>query len=160
MGILKHGLASRKAGIPKIYSVWRNIKNRCLNPNVPEFKHYGGRGVLMCELWINSFEAFFESMGHPPDGMTIDRIDNSKGYEPGNCQWVSMAQQARNRRSNLNYTICCETKCLKDWCHTYGVRYQMVRKRMFERNWPLIKALTYSPRITKLNRDLYKSAIQ
>lgn len=88
----KHGL--RK--VPE-YKVWANMKNRCLNPNTPDFKYYGAKGVTVCDEWINSFKSFYDHIGSRPDGMTLDRIENTRGYEPGNVRWATRQTQAENR---------------------------------------------------------------
>ena len=81
-------------------SIWLGIKSRCYNKKNHAYKNYGGRGIFMSDEWKNSFDVFFEDMGFKPDGLAIDRIDNSKGYSKENCRWVTYKQNANNTRKN------------------------------------------------------------
>lgn len=83
----------------KEYRAWSNAKDRCTNSRHRYYKDYGGRGISMCKRWLNSFPAFLADMGNAPKGLSLDREDNSRGYEPGNCRWATSSQQASNRRS-------------------------------------------------------------
>ena len=87
-----------------LYTLWRNIKTRCLNPLNHHFPFYGGRGITCYEPWAASFERFatdlLAAIGQKPSPQhSLDRIDNTRGYEPGNLQWATMRDQSRNRRS-------------------------------------------------------------
>ena len=124
-----------------LYYVWRSIKYRCYNKNTKAFKNYGARGIAVCDEWLHDFQAFYEwSMSHGyNDTLTIDRIDNNGDYEPSNCRWITMKQQARNRRTNVNYTINGETHCVMDWCKILGLNYKTVYARI-KRGWSIERA--------------------
>ncbi len=86
------------------HKIWKSMKARCNNPKSPFFKYYGGRGIRVCERWATSFEAFLADMGNRPDpNLSIDRINNDGNYEPGNCRWATMKEQANNTRRSLKY---------------------------------------------------------
>jgi hypothetical protein len=96
--LVTHG-ECRSGKITREYKIWNGMISRC-RPSGRAHKYYAGRGITICERWKNSFAAFLEDMGRCPPGLTLDRIDNSRGYDPGNCRWATRKQQSRNTRSN------------------------------------------------------------
>ena len=85
------------------YKVWSSMKNRCTNEKAEKYRIYGGRGISVCARWLESFSAFYEDMGGRPTGKhSIDRIDNSGGYEPDNCRWSTAKEQRANQRPYPN----------------------------------------------------------
>lgn len=125
------------AGTPT-YKIWSGIKKRCL---AIEDARYGGRGISMCDRWSN-FASFFADMGERPTGMSIDRIDNNKGYEPGNCRWATPAEQSRNTRRNVKLTHNGQTLCVADWSKETGINAFCLYQRIRKLGWSVSRALT------------------
>lgn len=138
----KHGFSPKIRKRPKIYGVWCNMINRCTNPNVRQYEDYGGRGIAVCERWLNNFENFLEDMGEPPPGLTIDRLDNDKGYFKENCAWRTPVHQARNRRNSIWLTFGGMTLTLPEWAERLGMSYRMIRARYCEHGWSAEETLT------------------
>lgn len=82
------------------YRTWCSMKTRCYKEDYPSYPNYGGRGIKVCDRWLESFENFFSDMGKRPANASLDRIDNSKGYDPDNCRWATTIEQANNKRNN------------------------------------------------------------
>lgn len=96
---LKHGETKYKVAPPRLYRIWQDMKNRCRNPNIRSYKHYGGRGIDVNEEWKNSYSTFQSwalSNGYQ-DNLTINRIDNDGNYEPLNCEWITKADNNKKR---------------------------------------------------------------
>ena len=115
----------------RLYGVWRSMKNRCSNPKVERYKHYGGRGITVCYEWRNSFEAFRDwAMAHGySDCTSIDRLDANGNYCPENCRWVDATTQANNKSNNLLVEINGERKTLGEWAHITGIGYSTIYQR-------------------------------
>ena len=93
---LKHGKSRTTEHV-----IWGNMIQRCTNPKTINYKDYGGRGIIVCQRWRDSFENFLSDMGKRPSfDYTLDRIDNNGNYEPGNCKWSTQSEQNKNQRRN------------------------------------------------------------
>lgn len=113
------------------YNSWTNARRRCEDPDDRYFHLYGGRGIEMCEAWRNDFSAFLRDMGRKPGpSYSIDRIDNDKGYEPGNCRWATAAEQTKNRRVTRWVVLFGETMTLTEACQKFGLSTSRVRQRL------------------------------
>lgn len=132
--LVKHGQCRIRNRTAE-YRTWCNIRDRCHRETSNCFEFYGGRGIKVCDRWLNSFEAFFEDMGQRPQGTSIDRIDNNKGYEPGNCRWATRQEQGRNKRSNVLMTIDGVTKCRGEWATCDGAAEYFVIRSRKNRGW-------------------------
>lgn len=135
----KHGKAGPETRT-KEYSIWCSIKSRCLNQKNRAFHNYGGRGIEICKDWTESFDVFLSDMGARPEGMSIDRIDNSKGYSKENCRWATDKQQARNCRSNVVATVKYATACLSELSEMFGANKRLTYDRIY-RGWSVEDAI-------------------
>jgi len=116
-------------GKTPIYKNWKDMRKRCLNPSSREYKHYGGRGITVCDRWMK-FENFYGDMGEKPNGTSIDRIDNNKGYSPDNCRWATQKEQTRNQRTNRIIKYEGKEQCLAVWAEELGIKYTTLWHRL------------------------------
>jgi hypothetical protein len=125
------------------YHNWFAMKARCTDPMNPAYQYYGGRGITVWPAWANSFETFLRDVGERPSGLhTLDRIDNSRGYEPGNVRWATRTTQMRNMRKNRWVTFRGETLCLSEWCTRLGIKRDTVNGRLDRCGWTVERAFT------------------
>ena len=137
----KHGQATRDRGMTKEYQAWVGIKQRCTNPNYAAWHRYGGRGITMCAEWVDSFEAFYSHIGDAPTAKhTVDRIDNNRGYEPGNVRWATRKEQSNNISSNTWVEHGGKRMTWAQWAEHLGVPYNLLLTRVKKR-LPLEKIL-------------------
>lgn len=141
-----HGMAGTRT-----YDIWAGMKERCNNKQKKEYKHYGGRGIKVCNHW-NKFENFYKDMGKAPEHMSIDRINNNGNYEPNNCRWATGIEQANNRRSNHLLTYKGKTQTITQWAGEIGINKITLSGRINSLNWTVERALTTK---TKKYEKLY-----
>lgn len=122
------------------YVVWSHMIDRCHNQNCDQYKHYGGRGITVDPRWLE-FENFYADMGERPALMTLERIDNDKGYSKDNCMWATRKQQARNTRTNRLITFNGRTQTLVEWSEETGLNYKTLDTRLTN-GWSIERALT------------------
>lgn len=134
----KHGMSK-----DRLYWIWHSMIDRCVRKNNPGYKHYGGRGISVCEEWLDSknFIEWALSNGYRKD-LTIDRIDYNGNYEPSNCRWVDWKTQANNTSRNHYVTIDGETLTVAQWAERNGIAYKTVFQRTRVLGWSFEKALT------------------
>lgn len=131
----KHGHATRGKR-PASYTHFMNMKSRCTIKSNKDYQRYGGRGVTVCDRWLNGedglsgYECFLADMGPKPEGMSIDRIDNTKGYSPDNCKWSTAEEQNNNRSSSRYLTIDGVTKTIAQWARVSGIGPKTIRNRL------------------------------
>lgn len=143
---IKHGHNCRNKR-SKTYVTWVNMIYRCTNPNVKNYKDYGGRGIKVCKRWLR-FENFLEDMRERPKGFTLDRVNSDGDYCKGNCKWSTPKEQARNTRKNKLITINGIMKCLAEHCEDRELNYHTVYYRL-QHKWTPEEALELVPRKKK-----------
>jgi len=137
----RHGHATNGHMSPT-YRSWRSMKDRCQKPEHASYEHYGAKGIRVCEEWDCDFEAFLRDMGSRPEGMTLDRIDNSKGYSRDNCRWATKREQTLNRSITTMVVIDGSRVPLADAAAQAGLNTDTVRRRI-ESGIPVERALSF-----------------
>lgn len=141
----QQGLKNRKHGLTKTieYKTWVNMKGRCLNPKYENYPNYGGRGIRVCNRWLNSFELFLKDMGpRPSPAHSIDRKDPDGDYEPDNCRWATIEEQCNNKRASKKYLLDGESFSVAQLSRKFNIPYSTLECRLIRDALPLEKALT------------------
>lgn len=113
------------------HMLWKAMVQRCTNPHNKSFRYYGGRGIAVCAAWRHDFLAFLRDVGpRPSPKMELDRIENGRGYEPGNVRWTSHHVQMRNTRRNVTTTIGGKTLCAAEWALKSGIPSHIITQRL------------------------------
>lgn len=144
----------------RLYNIWQGIKTRCYNPHYYNFAGYGGRGIVMCDEWLNDFYSFREwSLSHGyNDKRSIDRIDNNGNYTPDNCRWTTPIMQCNNKRNNIVITHNGVSKTLTQWCNEYNLCVGTIYDRI-RNGWDPEDAITV-PTHFKDNLIFYNGRMQ
>lgn len=125
----------------RMYRLWHSLLNRCRRPEVPSYAMYGGRGITVCDRWL-TFDTFLADVSPRPSlKHTLDRIDNARGYEPGNVRWATRAEQSRNTSRNRWFTHNGETMIVTDWAARMGLKKSTVTSRISRCGWTVERAL-------------------
>jgi hypothetical protein len=133
MGKTTHGAADTPE-----YLIWRNMRDRCRNPKAKGYAFYGARGLTVCDRWAESFAAFIADVGWRPSlELTLERIENDKGYEPGNVRWATRKEQANNRRVRID-RVMIGGQTLTKFAATWGIPYQTAWARL-RKGQPLLR---------------------
>lgn len=127
----------------KAWQTWKGMMSRCFNPRNKRYPHYGGRGIKVCQKWLD-FAEFFKDMGERPPGMTIERRNNNGDYEPHNCRWATRFEQNQNTSRSRIYQLGNTRASLAVLCRKFGVNRDTVDYRLTQ-GWPLSAALSTPP---------------
>lgn len=126
----------------RLYKIYSSMRERCYRPQHMHYANYGGRGIEVCPEWRGDFAAFREwAMSHGyADNLSIDRIDNDRGYSPDNCRWADAKTQCGNRRTCHMLTVDGQTHTLSEWARISGIKNSTIRERL-KRGWSIERAL-------------------
>lgn len=147
----KHGHTIGGAPTPT-YQTWAAMIKRCTNENDKNYHRYGGRGISVCERWM-SYINFLEDMGERCKGLTIDRIDNNKGYSPENCRWATWVEQAQNKEVK-KYEANGRIMTMREWSEFLGIGIKTLHRRI-EKNWTYEEVFSPGLHLEKRNRNRF-----
>ena len=129
----------------RVYRIWVSMVQRCTNPKADAYENYGGRGISVCNAWLQ-FENFYTDMGDPPTSShTLERQDNDAGYSKANCTWATRVEQSNNKRTNVVLTLNGRSQTLTQWANELGITRCSLQNRL-EAGWSLERALTEGKR--------------
>lgn len=135
------------------WSAWSGMRRRCSAESDPGYKNYGGRGIRVCDRWLESFDNFLADMGRKPTPKhSIERIDNDGNYEPSNCRWATRIEQNQNTRRNVHVTINGETAIISEFARRFGIDPEKARTRMSMHGWTPEEAFGLVKRWKKICR--------
>lgn len=141
--VIKGNISRTRHGMShsKIHQIWIDMHQRCKNPKAHAYKNYGGRGIIVCKRW-ESFENFYTDMKDAPKGLSLERIDNDKGYFPSNCKWATREEQQNNSRANIIIEYQNQRLTIAQWADKIGMGYDTLRHRIRVAHWSIERALT------------------
>jgi hypothetical protein len=147
--------ANSKDGLTPEYRSWSQMKNRCANPKCNRWKNYGGRGIVVCAAWRDSYQQFLCDMGRrPTPSHSLDRLDVDGNYEPGNCRWATDSEQARNTTETVRLTADSKSLTFWEWSNLTGISERTLRSRHYERGWDDVSVVTRPVRRQKIKKGL------
>lgn len=141
----RHGTCGHKFEQPsykQIYSAWRSMKKRCYLQTAPNYKHYGARGIIVCQDWLDPDNFYKWAMDNGyQEGLSIDRINVDGNYEPNNCRWVDMKVQQNNKRNNKLITYDNKTMTMHEWSDYLNIDYVLLKSRLLN-GWSFERAIS------------------
>jgi len=150
-----HGLSKNVNGTKtRLFRIWMGMKTRCYNQKVKEYPRYGGKGVIICKEWLDykNFHDWSFLNGYQ-DHLTIERIEVSGNYEPNNCRWATMKEQANNRTTSHYLTYNNKTNTMAAFSEEYNIGLQTLFRRL-KSGWSVEKALTHPVKILNRKKPL------